>query len=134
MIDCNYFIVFKFQVVSRAKKVCSGSTLGAMVPSNNNSLTTTATIQTQAITASPRRQFVQNTSAVAYAQGRQEGCKQVLHQTIFISEDSVFRGLDILKKIKSVKELKMKKLYSSYVRLGKKNETPVYCLVEETRN
>ncbi|XP_028394817.1 uncharacterized protein LOC114518965 [Dendronephthya gigantea] len=117
---CRAQFVFKFQVVSRAKKVCASPTLKAIVPSTNTPLkraATTGTTQTLATTTSPMRQLVQNTLATAYAQNPQKGCKQVLHQTIFIPEDTVLRGLDILKKIISVKKLKIKKLYSSFIRL-----------------
>jgi hypothetical protein len=126
-------------VVSTARKVgCAGGVLKTIAPLTNTypTATTTATVtqSTTNITTAKLSnlhrilniqpstgQGVPYQSTLSLPQSRQKRCHQVQHQSILIPGDSVFRGKDKLKKINSVKELEIKNIYYSYIRLGKRS-------------
>jgi hypothetical protein len=128
-------------VVSTARKVgCAGGVLKTIAPLTNTyptATTTTATLPAQSTTnittaklsnlhrilniQPSTGQGVSYQSTVSLPQSRQKRCHQVQHQSILIPGNSVFRGKDKLKKINSVKELKIKDIYYSYIRLGKRS-------------
>ena len=88
------------------------------LPSTTAKTTSTPAPSTQP-TSAPTKQLVANQSEASLSQHGQTGCYQPKHQSIFIRKDNVFRGKDLLKKIKHVKELKTVGIFSSFIRLSK---------------